>query len=131
MPTGGCMLAYWLLQSRSPVFFPFSEVDPVSPEGWSLPLMGIIAGRYHYLQDLLQLESIIRCSPPYSWPRYPSLLCVEAFARYPSSHPHKNFAEYILGGLSMGFRIGYSYQSNKLRSRGCNHPSCLANRGIA
>ena len=48
------------------MFFPYSEVDPESPEGWSLPLMGIIAGQYRYLQELLQLDSNVVCNPTYS-----------------------------------------------------------------
>ena len=93
--------------------------------------MGIIAGRYRYLQELLQLDSNIVCDPPYSWPRGPSSLCVEVFEGYLKSHPDRNFANYILRGLSTGFRVGHSYtRLRKLRSRGCNHPSCLANQGV-
>ena len=55
---------------------------------------------------------------------------MEVFEHYLNSHPDRNFAEYILKGLSTGFRVGYSYtRSRKLRSRGFNHPSCLANQG--
>ena len=110
--------------------FPFTNMELLSPEAWSLRLMGLVAGQYRYFQDLLQLESNIPCTPPCSWPRGPSPLSVEAFARCLSSHLDRGFVNYFLWGLSVGFRIGYSHQSHKLRSRDRNHPSCLANCAV-
>ena len=101
-----------------------------SPEEWSLPLMGLVAGSYRYLADLLYLESCTAGTTPYSWPRGPSPLSVEAFARYLRSYPDKQFVSYILQGLSSGFRIGFSHSSHRLRTRGRNHPSSLANATV-
>ena len=89
--------------------------------------MGIISGRYRYLQDLLQLEAMTHHTPLCSWMRGPTPLSLEAFARHLGSHPDRGFASYIIRGLSAGFRIGYSHRSHKLKSRGRNHPSSLAN----
>ena len=101
-----------------------------SPEEWSLPLMGLVAGRYRYLADLLYLESCTAAIMPYSWPRGPSPLSVEVFARHLRSYPDKQFVSYILRGLSSGFRIGFSHSSHRLRTRGRNHPSSLANATV-
>ena len=109
---------------------PPTDIDPFSPEGWSLPLMGIVDGKYRYTQDLLQLSRGIPSTPPYSWPRAPSPLSVQSFRQCLQSHPDRQFAEYVTNGLTNGFRIGYSFQSHKLRTRGRNHPSCMANQVV-
>ena len=99
----------------------------LSPASWSLPLMGIIAQRYRYLRDLVQLETSAPHISPVEWPRCPSPLSPGAFARHLHSHPDQGFVTYILRGIASGFRIGYTGPSHKLISRSSNHPSALAN----
>ena len=101
-----------------------------SPAEWSLPLMGLVKGRYRYLPDLLQLDSCTPLSPPYAWPRSPSPLLVESFARHLESYPDRQFVSYVLHGLSYGFHVGFSYQAHHLKCRGRNHPSSIANAPI-
>ena len=43
------------------------------------------------------------------------------------SHPDPAFAHFIVRGLQDGFHIGFAHQSQRLRSKGRNHPSSLAN----
>ena len=100
------------------------------PGNWSRQLMGITAGRYRYLQDLLHLESSSCGSIPHLWSRGPTPLSVQAFARHLQSHPDQQFSAFILRGLSYGFRVGYSSSRGALRSRGVNHPSSLANQAV-
>ena len=81
------------------------------------------------MADLLEMERSRPISSPLSWPRCPTPLCIAALARNLHSHPDSTFAAYVLRGLREGFRIGYSYGACRLRSRGHNHPSSLANAG--
>ena len=92
--------------------------------------MGITAGHYRYLRDLLELEFSSCRSMPQLWSRGPTPLSVQAFARYLQSHPDQQFTAFILRGLSYGFRVGYSSSNGTLRSRGVNHPSSLANQVV-
>ena len=88
--------------------------------------MGISFGRYYYLPELLQLEEALPQMYHPSWPRGPTPLRPLAFARCLVSHPDRQFADFIIRGLSAGFRIGYT-NPGRLRSRSRNHPSCMAN----
>ena len=105
-------------------------MDTLSPKGWTLPLMGLVAGRYRYLPDLLYLDSCVPEPRPYVWPQGPSPLVVEAFAFHLRTHPDRQYVKYILQGLLVGFRIGFSHSAHKLRQRGHNHPSSLANMDV-
>ena len=102
-------------------------MDKLSPEGWSLPLMGLVAGRYRYLSDLLYMDGCVPETRPYAWPRGPSPLVVEAFALHLRAHPDRQYVKYILQGSSVVFRIGFPHSSHRLQQRGHNHPSSLAN----
>ena len=71
--------------------------------------MRIVAGKYRYTQDLLQLSRGIPSTPPYSWPRAPSSLSVQSFWQCLQSRLDRQFAEYVTNSLTNGFRIGYSF----------------------
>lgn len=78
------------------------------------------------MDQLLQLEAQIPFTQPISWPMCPTPIRVNSLIPYLNNHPDQRFAHYIINGLSVGFRIGFSRQAN-LKSAGCNHPSSLAN----
>ena len=69
-------------------------------------------------------------SQPPVWARHSTPLRLPVFERELHSHPDRLFSEYIVHGLRDGFRIGYCRQGQRLRSRGRNHPSSLANAAI-
>ena len=116
----GCVVA-------SSLFLISSTGSPLTPECWTLPLMGINGGRYCYLNELRCLELSRPTSSQLTWPRCPTPLHVEVMERYLCTHPDPSFAAYITHGLRNGFHIGYSYGSSHLRSHGYNHPSSSAN----
>ena len=87
-------------------------------ETWSLPLMGMATEHYRYLADLQYLDSCVPATKPFSWPRGPSPVVVEAFELYLRSHPDRQLMQYILQGLTSGFRIGFSHDSHRLKQRG-------------
>ena len=109
------------------LLFPFPTGLLLTPESWTLPLMGVIAGHYCYQVELLEMEQSRLTSLTLTWPRCPTALCLEALARNLQSHPDHTFAAYVVQGLHEGFHIGYSYQPCRPRSCGHNHPSSLAN----
>ena len=124
---------YWGVGSHMHVVFlfcPTTDDRGMSPEVRSGHLMGIVAGHYRYLDDLLQLEATSALSPSCSWPRGPTPLSVEAFAHHLRSHPDQQFASFILRRVSFRFRVGYSPGRRALWSQRCNHPSSLANQAV-
>ena len=110
---------------------PFFLLDDAhySLASWSWPRMGISSGRYCYLPELLQLEEALPQSYHPSWPRVPTPLRPLAFARCLVSHPDRQFTDFIVRGLSAGFRIGYTDVS-QLCSCSRYHPSCIANPAV-
>ena len=76
--------------------------------------MGLVAGRYRYLSDVLYLDSCVPVTRPYAWLWGPSPLVVEAFALRLRAHPDREFVKYVLQGLSFGFRIGFIHCSHRL-----------------
>ena len=118
----GCM-------SSLPIPFFLLDAAHYSLASWSWPQMGISSVRYCYLPELLQLEEALPQSYHPSWPRGPTPLRPLAFARCLVSHPDRQFTDFIVRGLSVAFRIGYT-DVGRLRSRSRNHPSCIANPSI-
>lgn len=109
----------------------FTEVclhplDILTPENWTLALMGIREGRYRYTSDLLALDSMKPIGHPPSWLRHCTPIRLPVFAWELRLHPDQLFCEYIIRGLRDGFRIGYCRIGHSLRRRGRNHPSSLA-----
>ena len=91
--------------------------------------LGIVAGRYVYMQDLQQLNH----PPPHlphplpRWPHYQSPVRISPLSHYLRLHPDQEFVSYILHGLASGFHIGYSARRVTLLSSLRNHQSSLAN----
>ena len=95
----------------------------------SCRLLGIVAERYVYMQDLQQLNH-----PPPSlphplprWPHYQSPVRISLLSHYLQLHPDQEFVSYILHRLVSGFHIGYSTRQVTLRSSLRNHQSSFAN----
>jgi hypothetical protein len=47
-------------------------------------------------------------------------LKVDNWAQELHLHPDQSFYRYIIQGLQEGFRVGFNYSNNQLRSKGCN-----------
>ena len=97
-----------------------------------LSLMGIIDGKYQYMNDLLSLDA---CRPgmnpnPLVCTRGPSSLNLQLLQKYLSRHPDPVFASYIFSGLCNGFRIGFRYSYSSLISPTHNHPSSGDNPSV-
>ncbi len=112
------------------MFFLFA--GPVSPESWSLPLMGVVDNRYRYSADLQLLES---CTPllsrlPVTWPLCPTPVSTQNLLPFLSQHPDQDFAHYIHNGFAFGFRIGFDRSRTALRANVRNHPSSLENPAV-
>ncbi len=91
-----------------------------------LSLMGVVEGKYHYLEDLFTLEGHHPPSPVVEWPRGPTPIIAQAFTHYTCHHPDQRFAQYILKGISQGFHIGFD-KGCRLKQNWRNHPSSLEN----
>ena len=74
----------------------------------------LLDGRYGYTEDLQALENRARVERPTAIAhdlqaiRTPHV--VSEWARLPESHPDKGFVEYIVRGITCGFRIGFNPQ---------------------
>ena len=106
----------------------FLSVFPCS--GWSQSGSAVpeTAGgpHYTYMNSLQGLDGATAPQPPLlaPWPVCPSPIRVVTLAWYLQSHPDQQFANFIIRGLSNGFRIGFA--ANQLMGLGSasrNHPS--------
>ena len=109
----------------SSLFLISSTGSPLTPESWTLLLMGMVGAIG--TSELRYLELSGPTSSQLTWPCCPTPLHVEVMERYLRTHPDPSLAAYITHGLHNGFHIGYSYGSFHLRSHGYNHPSLSAN----
>ena len=97
-----------------------------------LSLIGIIDGKYRYINDLLSLDA---CRPgmnpnPLVCTRGPSSLNLELLQKYLSRHPDPVFTSYIFSGLCNGFHIGFGYSYSPLISPTNKHPSSGDNPSV-
>ena len=97
----------------------------LSPIALSLRCASIIDGHYRYTRDLLALAACIPPGPALRWPRYHSPIRLDLLQPYLDAHPDRSYAAYISDGLRNGFRVGFHYGSQHLKSVNRNHPSCL------
>lgn len=79
-----------------------------------LPQMGIVNGRYRYIQDLLDLEFQHHDIPPAWCTRGPSPLRLDLLETYMCHHPDVQFAAYMYCGLTYGFHVSFSHASHHL-----------------
>ena len=89
----------------------------------------IVAGRYAYTRDLLQLDRCTDASNPPLWSVPPSPLCLANWTEFIAAHPDQEYASYVQTGLLSGFRIGFDRLSVPLQSSTRNHPSACENEG--
>ena len=99
---------------------------------FAMARMGIVAGRYTYMEDLRSLDHPPTSCPlqPILWPPCPTPIRVPLLACYLRSHPDQEFAGFVLRGLVEGFHVGYLSHQAALRSSSRNHPSSLANSRV-
>ena len=92
----------------------------------SLTCANIVKGKYRYTRDLLALASCAAPHPSLRWPQYHTPVQLELLQPYLDAHPDKAYATYIGKGLRDGFRVGFDYTTQQLKSRFGNHPTCRA-----
>ncbi len=81
---------------------------------------------YAYAADLIALNSFTNLHPP-ALPecltKITTPLDSKAWAAYLAAHPDQAFADYIVNGITQGFRVGFSHQAHKCSPAAVNHPS--------
>ena len=83
---------------------------------------------YPYLEDLLRLECGRKAPPgkvPTELTPYPSPLRWRDWGECLAGHPDRRFAEYIVNGVRVGFRVGYSYETHSCKKTSSNMRSAL------
>ena len=88
---------------------------PWNGTGWLVP--------YRYMQQLKQLKRY-RCTPlrglPTHLPEITMLLRDPAWKQALNNHLDKEFAEYIVQGITNGFHIGFNYVKSTCQAAGSN-----------
>ena len=91
------------------------------------------AGRYVYFDDLGVLSQL---SPSLRQP-LPSMLCqvhtplvIAEWRSQWCQYPDREFCQYLIDGLTDGFRIGFNYTSHRCQAAKCNMLSAVQNPGI-
>ena len=69
------------------------------------------------LQGLESTQSSPPAAPPHTLQHIVSPLRVEVWEEYLSKHPDPTFAQYLLQGLSQGFRIGFQRTARCIRAK--------------
>ena len=81
---------------------------------------------YPYTSDLMHLQSCINPSPialPNEFTKITTPLNAKAWSHFLQFHPDQDYAQYLLTGITQGFRVGFQYASQALLSAKSNHPS--------
>lgn len=89
-------------------------------------------GKYLYIEDLQVLAGrvpspIANILPPSSWHTINTPLRIDEWRQQLKGHPDPDFVEYLLQGMTEGFRIGFRYQECTCRSAKRNMKSALDN----
>ena len=111
-----CLQLYWIV-----LYPPIGNAVELST--LSLHLIGASSSHYTYMDSLWSLACITRPRILAPWPPCPTPICIPALAGALSTHPDQRFAQFILSGLSLGFRIGVSASPQALGVIPRNHPS--------
>ena len=86
-----------------------------------LHLAGEPQGHYPYTKDLQELER--HCPQPGTVVRFEGIvspLVIKNWEARLLNHPDKEFADYLIGGMTEGFHIGYDYSKCKCTSAKSN-----------
>ena len=96
-----------------------SRVSLSPPSLISVESANIVAGRYAYTKDLLQLDRFTDASNPPLWSVPPSPLCLANWTEFIAAHPDQEYASYVQTGLLSGFRHphGIIHQPVRMRAR--------------
>ena len=90
---------------------------------------GVRNGRYHYTDDLLQLEAAswgTKDIPAPDNPQIAGFLPIDAWAPFLQCHPDQRYAAFLRRGITQGFRIGCPPQG-RLKAAPPNLKSALDN----
>ena len=92
----------------------------------------ILGGCYIYTNDLLALEAAtpFKVSLPSDCCLINSPLKANVWERMLSTHPDKQYANFIVGGVSSGFRIGCQASKDRLQSSSRNMSAAYANPAV-
>ena len=92
----------------------------------------ILGGCYIYTNDLLALEAAtpFKVSLPSDCCLINSPLKANIWERMLSTHPDKQYANFIVGGVSSGFRIGCRASKDRLQSSSRNVSAAYANPAV-
>ena len=91
--------------------------------------MNIVGGvnlegsHYLYMQQLMEIDKcrqVPKLTPPQELTAICTPLVLAVWREKLAGYPDPAFSDYILKGISEGFRIGYSYGTKPLRSLSCN-----------
>ena len=83
---------------------------------------------YKYTSDLKQLSGFPNSSPiplPAALHSITTPLNRDAWALWLNHHPDQEFAQWVLSGITNGFRIGFDHSTHTCRPAKRNHPSAL------
>ena len=87
--------------------------------------MGIINGRYRYLQDLSSLASYSHAPRPLFLCRGPTPIHLNSLLPFLHRHPDQAYAKFIFYGIQNGFHVGFDRSKSVLKKTARNHPSAL------
>ena len=102
---------------------PITSHPPLELSTLSLHLIGASSSHYTYMDSLWSLACITRPRILAPWLLCPTPICIPALAGSLSTHLDQWFDQFILSGLSLGFRIGVSASPQALGVIPRNHPS--------
>ena len=95
-------------------------------------MTGIQSGQYRYIDDLLRLDS---CRPTSMLKHHPLLqevstpLIFSAWKAALAAHPDCTYRDFILSGLSGGFRIGFNHAQQLVPAK-ANMRSAILNPSV-
>ena len=92
----------------------------------TLKAANVVAGKYVYLQDFLELSECVDQRYPVQWPVCPTPVRLCNWEGFLQSHPDQGFASYIRTGLSAGFRIALTVGA----LAGCHLQAIIPQRGL-
>ena len=91
----------------------------------------LLAGKYVYMEDLWTLVNRIplssTTSPPRDWYTINTPLKIDEWRQQLREHPDPDFVDYILQGITEGFRIGFNYRDHTCENAKRNMKSALNN----
>ena len=120
-----CSCCVYIYTPRHVISLFNNQYSPHPPPFSSPPYYYIAA--YRYKLDLLALANCKQQQPPILPPFLTSIttpLNLAAWAQELENHPHQEVAQYLLQGISQGFRIGFNYPRKCQSAKSNKHEVC-------